>query len=172
MHIYLLGVSHDQQTDPSPEFVAYIKATCRRHGIRSFAEELSLDGLSDVGASESILKRIADGMDVPHKYCGPTRRERAQRGILGSQDIQIQAFQDDWPPSRIDEEEKRYFGKIEYAWLEKLRPVFVDPMLFVCGAAHLDSFPQKAKEGGFTAIVLEPTFITSGDDFIRKRTKK
>ena len=172
MHIYLLGVSHDQQTEPSLGFVAYIKEIYSTYGIRSFGEELSLDGLSDAGASESILKRIANEMNVPHKYCGITRVERAKRGILGLQDIQIQAFQYDWPPSRIDEERKRYFREIEYAWLEKLKPAFVDPMLFILGAAHLDSFAQKAKECGLTPIILDRTFITSDDDFIKKQRKK
>ncbi len=172
MQIYILGVTHDQQTDPSPEFEAYIKEIFSSHDIRSLGEEMSLDGLSDVGESKTILKCFADRMHIPHKYCGITREERAQRGILGLQDIDIQKFQYDWSQSKVEQETQRYFNMIEDAWIEKLSSAFVDPMLFVCGADHLDSFADKATKHGFTAIILERKFITSKEDFKKKWMKK
>jgi hypothetical protein len=90
MNIYLLGVSHDFQTEPHTLFEKYVLDSYSLYGIMSIAEEMCHDALDDAGVTISRIKMIAENIGLPHAYCGPGRKEREDLNILG--ELKIKAL--------------------------------------------------------------------------------
>lgn len=155
MKIYLLGVYHNFETETHHNFKEYIVDTCSLHDIRSIAEEMSYDGLNDAGVTVSTIKTIADNLGLPHAYCGLGRKEREALGILGSQQIEILGRFYEWSDEKVRQKKLDDYAKRERVWLERLKDMFQDPMLFVCGIDHLDTFGSLLRRSNYACEILE-----------------
>jgi len=152
MKIYLLGVTHNFQKIPHLDFEKYVVESLSRLGIKSVGEEMSLDGLKlKPKISVSTTKTIADNLKIPHRYCDPDDQEREKRGIIGHDWIEGQCKSNDEIEKGLREDDE----KRELVWLEKLKDIFENPMLFICGSAHLNTFSTLLRNNGYTCEILE-----------------
>ena len=154
-NIYLLGVFHTFQTQPSHTFTEYVCQTCAALRIKSLAEEMNHDALRDACTSHSTVKPIADKLSIPHAYCDPDQNERQARGIRGENDLKFQRWLNEWSDDEFVHRKALHCQKREEVWIEKLQDVFIKPMLFICGIDHLDTFGSLLNHRGFSSKQLE-----------------
>jgi hypothetical protein len=155
MKIYLIGVYHNFQTEKHPDFLDCLRDTCSTHKIRSIAEEMNNDALRIAKVEKSTILEIAEELGLPHAYCDPDANERRINGILGQQELKFNQWFYELSDKDAETLKSQHDGKREKFWLEKIREVFVDPMLFICGIQHLDSFSSLLRENGYNCCLIE-----------------
>ena len=158
--VYLLGTAHEYQggkpqqnaTPPTQEeldqFKKYVVQLCGNLSIQAIGEELRKENLAN-GRLKSTLLEVCNGNNIKHKYCDPDDEWQEKEGIknfLGQRKQESIAEFD----SRCFEDYK----KREPYWLLKIQELNVFPMLFVCGALHIDSFSHLLESAGFTPKVI------------------
>lgn len=154
MHIYLIGVTHDFQIPPQAKFEEYVIKSCIKYRIRSIGEEMCMDALDDFKAPQSIAKVVAEKIGLPHSYCGPGREERKEFGISTENLLEAQKFHYEWTDNDFRERVEKDRKKREAIWLERLKLIYEDPMLFICGIAHLESFGMLLETNGYEYNIL------------------
>jgi len=155
MTIYLLGVYHCFQTEDHAEFIDYLWDFLRSHGISSIGEEMNLTALSDEKKNRSTIGVLADKLSVPHAYCDPDVDERKRLGILGENRLKCLKLCHGWTDEEFEYRKTLDNQKRETVWLERLKNVFINPMLFVCGIDHLNSFGALLGANGFGVRIAE-----------------
>ena len=143
--IFILGTFHSLQRGlkDAPEgtygeFQRMVRHAAQHHSVRTIGEEMSVMAL---GETVSLPKKIAAELDVSHKFCDPDKNERLSLGLPVV----------DCPST--------WAGR-EAEWLNRLQ--FVEfPVLFICGAEHVDSFEKKCAAHGIVATVLERDWAPS-----------
>ncbi|WP_028221941.1 hypothetical protein [Paraburkholderia oxyphila] len=155
MKLYLIGTAHSFQkrlrcapsacSDEFKNFVVYA-AVC--HSVRTIGEELSKSVLgTDV---ISLCAEVAGELSISHLYCDPDNAERVAAGLP------VEDCPSTWGPR-------------EEEWLARL-DINEFPVLFVCGANHVDSFAEKCRARGIAVEVLkhdwEPSVSVDGNTII------
>ena len=123
------------------EFKTFLQRAIHDYGIRSVAEEMSIEALTtysraDMPPGKSIPCLAAEELDLPHKYCDPDSAKRHELSITDDDN---------------DEDRK----KREAEWLAQLVHFASFPCLFVLGSEHTFSFSDLLKASGFKPILLE-----------------
>jgi hypothetical protein len=141
---YNVGLGATATKDELEQFRLFLKEIVHKHGIRSVAEEMSVEALHkyphpDLLPGESVPLQVADELNLPHRYCCPP--DRATRDRLG--------LSPDGMPDTPDDIKKR-----EAYWLEKLKELNSFPCLFVLGSDHSDSFPALLNTSHLEATLL------------------
>ena len=143
--VYLLGVDHQVQHSGLPmtperdkatrDFCTFLKSMVKDLNISMLVEEFNEDALRMNNVSISIVKNVAEGVELKHLYCDPTRQERKALGIDNDLD------------------------RREQFWLSRLEPhLNYERILLVCGASHLESFQRRLLDKGVKAEVLPAQF--------------
>jgi hypothetical protein len=137
--VFILGTSHTLQKGLADapegtygEFQEVIRQAVQRHSVRTIGEEMSLMAL---GKTVSLPQKVAAELCVSHVFCDPDEVERPLLGIPIA----------DCPAT--------WSGR-ESEWLNRLQSVAF-PVLFVCGANHVDSFCEKCEAQGMPTKVIE-----------------
>ncbi|MFA6174857.1 MAG: hypothetical protein WC701_14440 [Kiritimatiellales bacterium] len=164
MMVYLLGVYHNFQTEPCAEFSEYIRNFCIQNSIGSIAEEMNRDGLNSLDIS-STVSVVAHELGSPHRYCDPCAEERKAKDILGVNDVDFIIWRDELSDDEADELHRIHKNKREICWIEKLQTIYVDPMLFVCGIAHLSTFSKLLNKAGFEAQILDKRWMPNRSNY-------
>jgi hypothetical protein len=157
--IAVVGTSHTYQLPGAPAaaaFEAFIKSLFLSSNFAAIAEEMSIEALSERGATISVCKQVADKRGARHLYCDPDRQTRACLDIRQENGIRATAQSE-----RVSEEEIRKriqasHDRREEYWLDRIIKLDSWPLLFICGADHVDSFVSKAREHGLSVKVLMP----------------
>ncbi len=156
--IVLIGTSHtyqraDKQCPPGgPQaFQRFLAEACFQYGIQTVAEEMNEQALEEVARKESIPQQVANDLSLKHRFCDPNRAQRAHLGIQTDNQIEVDRFCD--PTISQDEVARRKRESLmrrELYWLDRLRTVPESewPILFICGADHVKSFPTILEERG------------------------
>jgi hypothetical protein len=149
--VYLVGTRHRFQgwrkilcftpKHQLDEFKTFLQRAIHDYGIRSVAEEMSIEALTtysrpDMPPGKSIPCLAAEELDLPHKYCDPDSAKRRELNITDEDN---------------DEDRK----KREAEWLAQLVHFASFPCLFVLGSEHTFSFSDLLKASGFKPILLE-----------------
>jgi hypothetical protein len=134
--VYLVGTRHRFQgwrkilcftpKHQLDEFKTFLQRAIHQYGIRSVAEEMSVEALTtyfrpDMPPGKSIPCLAAEELEIPHKYCDPDSARRHELNITNSDD---------------DEDRK----KRETEWLAQLVYFASFPCLFVLGSEHVSGF--------------------------------
>ncbi len=169
--IYLIGVDHiksqwEYQNGSNKTFVSSFTNILRRHIKRVkftvIAEELNQECLEQQGVQTSTAQKVAEEFCVKHIFCEPPAQERTKLGILSKEEISQQLYQkelwqipDDSPEQQIiNEEHQKYFPKRERFWLDKIKNLKEEIILFICGESHVESFRKLLEEHGFKVTIL------------------
>jgi hypothetical protein len=169
--IHLIGLAHEAQasgsgepeTDAQRHYAYLLGNTILAVRPRLIAEEYSMESEQD-NKRRSIGWQIAAALGVEHRFCDPTKAERRQIGYFGPQELQRQIFMHDanWNISNEEAQAKgwaicigRYFAIRERFWLEKLRDVVEQELVFVLGDGHVDSFTKLLADAGVNSQLVQ-----------------
>jgi hypothetical protein len=137
--VFLFGTRHTLQIWPEnappdgPAALArQLEKIIAKHGIREIAKEMNAEAL---GGRKSVCSEIAAARGLKHLLCDPNHERRRELGIVA-----------DTPRDR----EKR-----EAEWLRRLVDQPLNPVLFVCGANHVESFAELCRDHGWYVAVIE-----------------
>lgn len=163
--IYLLGVNHNIQWDlNNPQhknFQKYLNKFIIDHFINVLAEEFHKDFLPE-NQKTSVLKKIANNKKIKHIYCDANEEERERLGIKTPRQIRTElniphswsSDQGSYYNGLIDGELKKYFGKREKFWINKIKKYFNQNIIFICGYKHKKTFSRRLKKYGWSVIVI------------------
>ena len=108
----------------------------------------------------SIPQRVAKELSLKPLPCDPNRGQRTKLGIFHENDLRIQPFLNSSPPMSEDEIQRQILEghrKRERYWLEQLQQEVSEseyPVLFICGAKHVDTFSKLLEEHDFNVICI------------------
>lgn len=162
--LYIIGVDHKIQYKfwlqkcQYSQFEAYLGKQVAKYGVALIAEELSEEAMQPCGVKESLGQMVAQELGVEHRFCDPTSEERESLGIPSEAELKqhlgLGKFLKDTEPQRLEEEEQKYWPIRERFWLDRICDATVQPVLFLCGDTHVDSFLRLLESEGHDAKVL------------------
>lgn len=147
--IHLIGLAHEAQASPSgaPEteaqelYADVLGPTIVAVRPCLVAEEYS-EEVEEDNKRRSIGKPIATALAIEHRCCDATKAERKQIGYVGTQELHliISMHDPNWNISNEEAKAKawaicigRYFAIREKFWLEKIRDIAHQDVVFVLG---------------------------------------
>lgn len=159
--VFLIGTSHEHQrlrlgaNDPGSEQLrALLTVTARQYHVRAIAEEMSIEGLSDHGAHDSVGRQVADALRLPHRYCDPSREERKALGVVEEDDIHMSAFMAGRDAQQVEAAIRASHAIREERWLQHVFALDTWPVLFICGANHTEAFRDRLEKNSIDTHVL------------------
>lgn len=163
--VSLIGVDHIVQytndySDKSliKSFSQYLVERAKQLKITLMAEEFNKEVLLMSNATACTARDVAEDLGIEHRFCDPTSSEREQVGIPSQRKIKEQlgfkGLLKDKEKKRVDEEESKYHLKREQFWLDKIRDKAHEPIIFICGDNHLESFKALLINKGFEVTIL------------------
>lgn len=158
--VVLIGTSHEYQTRGSDvdtthvdQFEHLLTSLCSEYMAKCIAEEMNDAALAERNISETVAQAISVALGIEHQLSDPPPKIRQQLGIRGVNEIRLCGLIHDWNPERIDSEIRKSDAIREGYWLTQLQILNLSPVLFVCGANHLEPFSSLLRENGFEAVV-------------------
>lgn len=158
--IYLIGTYHELQHTGKPrsnpdavnsddveqgrqEFKSYLRDKVQQLSPILIAEEFS-EQVLEVLVAESIVKCVADELEIEHKFCDLNTNER--------RDLGLPEFGTD---HQTEEEKAKTNACKEKHWADRISEYSGSPILFVCGADHIGSFGSLLKSRGEDVEIIE-----------------
>ena len=121
--------------DGADAFKQYVLQVVRTHAVVTVAEEMSVEALR---GRHTVGREVAKEAKLSHLFFDPTVSERKALGI-----------------SRDD----AFSGMLrEGEWLRRLKDHSKYPVLFVCGANHVNSFARLCLNEKLTPTILNDDF--------------
>jgi hypothetical protein len=110
----------------------------------------------------STAQKVAEELCVKHIFCEPLVQERARLAILSKEEISLQLYHkelwqipdDSLEQQIINQEHQKYFQKRERFWMDKIKNLREEIILFICGKSHVESFRNLLEESGFKVTSL------------------
>jgi hypothetical protein len=140
MTLFLIGTSHRFQKGlrfaPEgcyDEFKEMLSAATQSHSVKTIAEEMSEEALGS--DTVSLCSEVAEALAISHVFCDPSKAERVTAGLP------VEDCLATW-------------GQRELEWVARLRGQRF-PVLFVCGANHVDSFAERCRTQGIDVVVMQ-----------------
>ncbi len=155
--VALNGTSHKYQflgNADAGAFGDFIEKVCLASRVEAIAEEMSPEALLQKQASRSVCKKIADAAGLVHRYCDPNNEQRNALHIRDELDIKCGAIFHNWDQERVEREVRASHEIRERHWLNQLFILDVWPVLFVCGANHIDSFCGALETSGLHIVLV------------------
>jgi len=116
---------------------------------------MNVDALRLAKVEKSTVLEIAEELCLPHAYCDPDENERKSNDILGQQELEWHQWFNDLSDEEMKILKSEHDHKREKICLKKIKKIFVDPMFFICGIQHLESFSSLLRENGFNFDLIE-----------------
>jgi hypothetical protein len=166
--ISIIGTHHPIQLEGNveksgqDEFVALIEQVVHLLGIELIAEEMSEEGLD--GTNCSTASKVALELGIEHLFCDPTTEERRALGIADVGRIKAFAAMGLRRAESASEQIKAAYSRREREWLRRIEEAKTWPVLFVCGADHVEPFRRLCSESGLKVQVLEGEWIPASVD--------
>ena len=138
--VFLIGVNHiiqhtgfsfHQKEAAISEFLEHVEMKALELKVKTIAEEWSQEANKNNNVPFSTVQTVATKLDLKHIFCDPTNQERKKHGI----------------------EKSNTDGREEF-WIERLKEVLQDNILFVCGEDHLESFKSKLNSCGILVEIV------------------
>ena len=154
--VILVGTSHLIQCESAAResagaetFVDYLAGLVKSFNASSLAEEMSDEGLAERGISETVAGNLARQLGIPYDLSDPDTQTREALGIFQRNDIEAAGFLANRTRAQIEAEVARTYQIRERFWAQRLQALNAFPLVFVCGAAHVDSFRDVLTSLGF-----------------------
>lgn len=155
--ISLIGTSHSYQLPDNAHasaFASFIRSVLDSSNFAVIAEEMSPEALSQKGASQSVCKQVADERGIHHLYCDPDNQVRKELRIQGENDIRADGFFKNHSEDEINRNVHASHACREQYWLDRILTLGCWPVLFVCGANHVEGFSANVQAQGLSPKVL------------------
>ena len=155
--IVLIGTSHEYQHCGKPGadvFERFIMSHLDSPTFTAIAEEMSCEALSEQGTAQSVGSQVACQRDIRHLYCDPNSQTRNRLGVRQEAEIRIAASFANHSEERVRQLIQESYDLREQYWLDQILTLDCWPVLFICGANHVDSFRTKIEARGLSASIL------------------
>jgi hypothetical protein len=158
--IYIIGTAHKLQTSNGcrtrdlEAFKDYLREVCKRTSIKAIAEEMSLEALTESNMTESTCEAITKELSLQHQYSDPDRATRQRLGIRQENDLRAEGFLKNWSGEELQRNICVEHEKREKYWLDQIKVLSNYPLLFVCGANHINSFGMLLRSQGLNFQIL------------------
>ncbi len=159
--VYLIGTYHEFQAPDGTrsenditDFKDLLRRSCRQFGICAMAEEMNMEALGQRSLNISTCKQIAEELRIAHRYCDPEFNQRTALGIIEEADIHIQQFREGFDDTEKARRIRCEYAKRERHWLTNLLTLRIFPILYVCGANHVESFESLLTARGLRCLTL------------------
>jgi hypothetical protein len=153
-NVVIIGTSHKYQTgtghfdsDCESELLLFrnlLENTCLTYGVCAVAEELHQDNLPEERA-ESTVCEFANTAGLAHVYAEPSSEHRRNNGMPTHAELELEAQLTNIDRRNIPRLEQQSMMSRELYWLTKLLEFNQWPLLFVCGANHVNSFSARLR---------------------------
>jgi hypothetical protein len=170
--VVIIGTSHAYQISrhqKADAFRSFVEGICSQYSIAAIGEELSREALTQKDCALSICQMIASSRELAHRFCDPDNAQRITLDIANEKDIRWKSFACDWDENRTQQEISLAYDRREHFWLDQLIHLNIWPVLFVCGANHVDNFHKLLKACKISALTVETDW--SPENFGRSRTR-
>lgn len=170
--VVIIGTDHPYQrvTDEGVEeirqFRSAILDVVTSQAIEAIAEEMSKEALQRYGATYSVAELLCAELGIPHQFSDPTNSERYRLGIRQDSDIRAEHLTDGWTEEEIEADVQARGANAsdrirEQHWWQRILELNRWPVLFICGANHVEPFVKLQKKNRVQALVAhsdwEPT---------------
>ena len=147
-HIVVLGTSHTLQCGHSSvqatavqAFEAELKVLVARYKIARISEEMSSDGLTHYGVTETVGARVARDVGLNYEPVDLTQTDRV---TLGLGDGPLFTIRHLYSPTDGGQGFRNAMFEIEgeireRVWAFRIMNAQASPVLFICGASHVGS---------------------------------
>lgn len=159
--LYIFGTSHEYQRPDSKlaknqvaAFEGELIKICSKLSICVLAEENNIEAQKERGLPDSLTWKVAQSISISHLYCDPDRVQRNEAGIRQANDVRIAGFLDDLDEDEIAAQIDDSYKLRELFWLNEIGRIGMWPVLFVCGANHVQSLAEQAGSMGIQVHVL------------------
>ena len=172
--IYLIGVEHKvqsvsvggEETADQIKYRLYLEQAIEEYKPTVVAEEYSEDALSRSAylrgiPQEFFTRKIATPKGVKHLPCDSDLRTKCSMGYQGSDGWRMQIPRLEKCDSSSDHEPlpdalevTKDFPPRENYWLEQLKDILQEEIIFVCGDYHVDTFGSRLKNNGIKSRVV------------------
>jgi hypothetical protein len=166
--VLIVGTNHiyqreggDVSAHVTGEFRQYLRQAVTSNEAAAIAEEMSVTALVENGLDNSVAQLIASELGIPHALVDPNPDERDRLGIRQRNDIELIGFQTGWDRAEIESKVRQSYEVREGFWASRLSDLGVYPVLFICGAAHVESFQDKLLTLGHDVAVLADNWLPS-----------
>jgi len=135
----------------------------------AIGEEMSDERVLACGHNAvSVAQLVAKDLQISHVFCEPDKNARKELGLRAGEEM---AGYVDEIAKRTDrdfvsvhrEEVRKQFPVREAFWLTCLQPYANNPILFVCGADHCETFWQRCTQSGLEAQIYCPDWTVTAD---------
>jgi hypothetical protein len=154
--VALVGTSHKYQlpaTIGADDFQTFLANICIASKVTAIGEEMSVEGLMQKCASESVCKTISNTLSIAH-YCDMDNEQRKARSVIGVLDIEYEAYRNDWSCEKLAREIRTSHDIRERYWLGELLDLNTWPVIFVCGADHVEPFRTLLETNGLHVDIV------------------
>lgn len=166
--VVLIGTSHKYQTrgrgvDAAhvDQFGHLLTSLCSEYTAKGIAEEMNHAALAERGISETVAQAVSTALGIKHQLSDPPPEIRQKLGVCGESEIRVDGFLQNWSPERIEIEVRKSHNIRELYWLAQLKILNSSPVLFVCGAHHLQPFSALLRNDGFEVVVAVADWVPS-----------
>lgn len=90
----------------------------------------------------TICQITAEKLNILHRYCDPDSCQRETLGITSEQEVSLDGFFNNRSPQSIETRRSTEFEIREKYRQDRLLDMNTWPVLFVCGANHVESFAK------------------------------
>ena len=160
--VFLFGTDHRYQRRSSDfsevqhkAFIQKLDDVCDAKLVEAIAEECSLEALKENNIDESVPEIFSKKNGIVHKYCDPNREKRANLNISQENDIRASAIFNNWSEDKIQEEILLSHNRRESYWMDMLYKLNQWPVLFICGADHVQSFSHVLRNNDIDVEIIE-----------------
>jgi hypothetical protein len=159
--VVLIGTSHKYQTrgqnveaEHVDQFERLLKALCSEHMAIGIAEEMNQNALVERGVPKSVAQVVSAALGVAHQLSDPPTKIREQLGVICDENLfRSERWLQNGSPEQIEAAVRESHDIRERYWLSQLRILNAFPVLFVCGANHLEPFSALLRENGYEVVV-------------------
>jgi AbiU2 len=160
--ICIVGIDHEVQylDSSSTSFLKSIQEWAITYDIKIIAEELSQEAIDKEGQArnqplESTARHAASLLGRQHRLCDPNTSQRANLGIPERSEIaKLLHLRRGENEQLIEEESQRYWPVREGFWLDQIRDVLGENLLFICGSSHVESFKALLDKTHGKVVIL------------------
>lgn len=168
----IIGTDHPYQmvtgerVEETRQFRSAILEVVTSQAIGAIAEEMSKEALRYHRASYSVAELLCAELGIPHQFSDPTNSERFRLGIRQDSDIRAEHLTDGWTEEKIEADVQARGANAsdrirERHWWKRIRELNRWPVLFICGANHVETFVKLLTENRVQALIAhsdwEPT---------------
>jgi hypothetical protein len=152
-------VDDGQSTSKEIEsFRSLVRTVCKEFRAQAVAEEFCEERVKQRNSEKSVCLQEACSLNLHHRYCDPDTLKREQLGIRDRADVQhelqLERREQNPPKEKLHAAYRKEDEKRERCWLEELRSLDVWPVVFVCGASHVEWFRQLLENEGLSCEVI------------------